>query len=186
MSQLERTRAEAEALIGDLKKDGEESGGRRTRSQTRGTPPKSVLPEKPTRSPRAAKAKTESPAAAAPKKTPASSRSRGRTAKKAVTDEMDDTVPDKADASDAAEPESEKAESAEKAIVANGQTDSDSKPSDKEGTKDDAVVPQKDAPQAADATESSVNSETDAKSGSEIAAPTSDAPAADPMAQKTE
>ena len=81
VSQLERTRAEAEALIGDLKKDGEESGGRRTRSQTRGTPAKSpVLSEKPTRAPRTSKP-TPAPA---PKKSPATAKSRSRAPAKAA------------------------------------------------------------------------------------------------------
>jgi hypothetical protein len=138
VSQLERTRAEAEALIGDLKKDGAESGGRRTRSQTRGTPAKSVVPEKPVRTPRTPKTKSESPAAA-PKKTPAAGRSRGRPAKKAAApaDEENGASAAAGDAADtetdaAADVKSDEVEKADPVVAENGQKSSDSQESSAE------------------------------------------------------
>lgn len=186
VSQLERTRAEAEALIGDLKKDGgEESGGRRTRSQTRGTPPKSVVPEKVTRSPRAAKSgRSESPAAAAPKKTPTTGRSRSRNAKK--TPVSDDEVTEKNDAPEAADQKSEKEEAAEKPVVENGQKGTDSEASEKEDEKKEDADTQKDASKTGDSIQSSATSESEAKSASDKAVTSADTPAADPVAEKTD
>ena len=163
VSQLERTRAEAEALIGDLKKDGEESGGRRTRSQTRGTPAKSpVLPDKPVRSSsrtQTPKAKSESPA----KKSPPASKSRGRSGRKSAAAEPVDeeqaapatTASDEPAASESAD-EAAKSEDAEgaAAVLANGEAPtSDTQSSDKKEPQPEKEAKEKEAKEPKDVKE---------------------------------
>jgi len=122
LSQAERTQREAEALIGDLNKEGSGDGPRRTRSQTRGTPAPSIV-EKISPKPRAPR-RTDTPAV---KKTPASGsesakkgRGRGRKGKpgrkpgvKAAEQEEEEAggeqeagdIEEGADATDGQEPE---------------------------------------------------------------------------------